>query len=99
MEEFILKYWMEVGFTVITGFLVKRSRQDKKEREAMQLGVQALLRNELIESHDKYMKEGCCPIHNRDNIINMYDQYHKLGANGVVDGLMNELLRLPVEKC
>ena len=56
MSEFIFKYWVEALLTAVSSFVVvtykkireKFSEQDKK-REAIEKGVQALLRNELIQ--------------------------------------------------
>ena len=61
MEEFIIKYWLEVLFGIVcTVFsflfkkIIKKQEEEKKKREeeekkrvALENGVQALLRNEL----------------------------------------------------
>lgn len=95
MVEFLLKYWLEVLLGLFTASLVKVILGYKATRA----GLQALLRDRLIQSYNYHTSKGCCAIHDRDNVLNMYEQYHHLGANGVVDGLMDELLKLPVTKC
>lgn len=105
MMDFITKYWIEVVFGVIlTGFgaayrgLSKRVSRRIEEQEAIKLGIQALLRDRIIQAYNHYMDKGCCPIYARDNILKLYEQYHNLGGNGTVTGLMDSLMELPTEK-
>lgn len=72
-----------------------------EDQKILKLAMQAMLRDRLIQSYNHFTEKGCCAIHDRDNVINMYTQYHNLGANGVIDGLMGELMELPVanKKC
>ena len=105
MIDFITKYWIEVIFSIIlTGFgaayrgLSKRVSRRVEEQEAIKLGIQALLRDRIIQAYNHYMDKGVCPIYARDNLLSMYKQYHNLGGNGTVTGLMEELKRLPTEK-
>lgn len=72
-----------------------------EDQKILKLAMQAMLRDRLIQSYNYFIEKGCCAIHDRDNVINMYNQYHNLGANGVIDGLMYELMELPVanKKC
>lgn len=104
MKEFIIKHWLQVIFSLMLsalGVVMRKITQglkkERTEQESIKLGVQAILRDRLIQSYNHYMEVGCCAIHDRDNIINMYNQYHNLGANGVVDCLIEKLLELPVK--
>lgn len=106
MQEFILKYWLEVSFGAIIGFfgfiikkIVNSLNKEMKDQSSIKVGVQAILRDRLINSYNYHIDLGFCSIHDRDNIINMYNQYHHLGVNGVVDSLMDELLSLPIKEC
>lgn len=103
MSEFIIKYWVQTIFAgVLTllsvGYkrLVGRFAKEVADQKSIKTGVQAILRDRIIQSYNHHMTFGYCAIHDRDNIANMYDQYHSLGANGVVDCLYEELMTLPV---
>ena len=105
MIDFIAKYWIEVLFgAILTGlgtafsFLSKRVSKRIEEQEAIKLGMQALLRDRIISAYNHYMDKDCCPIYARDNILKLYVQYHNLGGNGTVTGLMDSLMELPTEK-
>ena len=61
-------------------------------------GVQALLRAQMISDYNKYMELGYAPIYAKENFENCWKQYHRLGANGVMDDLHIKFLALPTEK-
>ena len=53
-----------------------------------------LLRVQLIEYHDKYVKLGEIPSYAFDNFVEMYNAYHALGGNGMVTKMYNEIQEL-----
>lgn len=63
--------------------------------EALQLGVQALLRDRLIAEYNKYSEKGYAPIYAKENFENMWKQYHNLGVNGVMDEIHEKFIDLP----
>ena len=77
----------------------QRSRElhdeDVRRQEALERGVQALLRDRLIEIHDEYCPKNEIPLHVKDNFDNLYQQYHALGKNGVMDSFHEEVMDLP----
>jgi len=79
-------------------YIYGRLKANEKKTEAVCLGVQALLRDRLIEKYDKYSDKGYAPIYARENFENMWTQYHNLGVNGVMDSLHAKFMELPTEK-
>ena len=65
--------------------------------KAVKLGIQALLRTQMIHDYNKYSKLGYAPIYAKENFQNCWDQYHALGANGVMDDMHSKFLALPTE--
>lgn len=65
---------------------------------AMKKGLQALLRSQLIADYNRYHDKGFAPIYARENFENCWKQYHNLGANGVMDGVREQFMDLPVSK-
>ncbi len=65
--------------------------------KGVRLGVQALLRAQLISEYNKYSEKGYAPIYARQNFENCWQQYHSLGKNGVMDDLHSKFLELPTE--
>lgn len=66
--------------------------------KGVKMGVQALLRAQMIADYNKYNDLGYAPIYARENFENCWEQYHNLGANGVMDDLHTRFLQLPTEK-
>lgn len=65
--------------------------------KGIKLGVQALLRAQMIAEYNKWEEKGYAPIYARQNFENCWVQYHSLGANGVMDDIHKKFLKLPTE--
>lgn len=76
----------------------KRIKENDKETKAVKLGVQAMLRAQMISEYNKAKDKGYAPIYAKDNFQNMWDNYHNLGANGVMDAIKDEYLAMPNRK-
>lgn len=57
--------------------------------------IQATLRHELYEIADKWKAKGYCPTQVKEDFENMYQKYHSLGKNGVMDTIRDEIMTLP----
>ncbi|MEG1621093.1 MAG: hypothetical protein RR322_04190 [Oscillospiraceae bacterium] len=89
--DFILKYWMQTLVAAITVSVVALFKQYK----ATQLGVQALLRSQLIVIYNKYIDKGWMPIYEKENVEHLYKEYKILKGNGVIDGLYEIMMKFP----
>ena len=99
MLEFVIKYWLEIAFSCIVGvisFVFKKVYTNHKNKmenlsvrqKAVEQGVQALLRNELIRRYREYEIKGEMTILDRDNITAMFEEYKNLGGNGTVKSIV-----------
>lgn len=77
--------------------LFRQTKDTHGELAAIKLGLQALLRAQLIADYNKWSERGYAPIYARQNFENCYKQYHTLGANGVMDDIHEKFLELPTE--
>lgn len=100
MKEFITEYWLEALFGLVVagmGCIAKVGKRKIKEQDLIKTGMMALLRNELVRSYNEYTHKQYCPIYAKENIENLYNQYHALGGNGTVTDLYEKLMDLPTE--
>ena len=67
----------------------------EKQNKALMAGVQAILRDRLLNGYRHYFAKGWADYDDRQNMENMWEQYHGLGANGVMDGYRTRFLALP----
>lgn len=102
--NFIVKNWVGWLFATLSGILgilLKRLwnmiKSDRAENEAVREGMQALLRDRIIESYNKYSEKGYCPIYAKENVKHMYEPYHALGGNDVATELVDKLMKMPEE--
>ena len=101
-------YIVTIVLSVVSGLLVyllkvvisenrqlrqaKRSDENKKE-QAISDGVQSLLRIQLIEYHDKYMRQDSIPTYAYENWDDMFKAYAALGGNGAVSRMNEDISR------
>lgn len=84
--------------TPLLGYIVWLLKNQKKDRDANSQGTMMLLRVQLIEYHDKYMKLGEIPSYAYENFCEMYNAYHALGGNGMVTKMKREIEELHLKK-
>ena len=68
-----------------------------KQTKAVMLGVQALLRDRLLQAFKHYINQGYAEYNDRENVKNMYDQYEALGPNSVMSDLYDKFKKLPMQ--
>lgn len=102
MLETLRAYWSIIS-TIITvvavpaiGYLYKKYKAGEKRQAAVELGVQALLRDRIIQAYYHYEERDWITLHGLENVNSLYEQYHALGGNGTVTTLVESLRELEV---
>ena len=102
MLETLRSYWSIIS-TIITvvafpavGYLYKKYKQADARQKAVERGVQALLRDRIVQSYYHYEERGWITLHGLENVNAMYKEYHALGGNGTVTALVNTIHELEV---
>lgn len=93
MKELLLQTYM-IALPIFLGYIVWLLQQQKRDRSANSKGTMLLLRVQLIEYHDKYVKEGEIPSYAFENFEEMYNAYHALGGNGMITKMYHEIQQL-----
>ena len=82
-----------------------RARVKQEDIEAMQTrqkalegGMCALLRGEMLRLHEHYAALGCAPLYVKEVFEKMYKAYHSLGGNGSMTSLWEEFRELPTKE-
>lgn len=94
MTGFIAQYWLEAVFTLIISGVGLCAKVMYRKFHALELGMQAMLRDRIIDQYNKYMEREYIPIYALENVEAMYKEYHALGGNGTITQLYEELLEL-----
>lgn len=74
------------------------AQKQNEETQALKLGVQALLRSQMITDYNKWYDKGYAPIYARESFQNCWVQYEALGENGVMEDIHDKFMSLPTNK-
>ena len=96
--ESILIHAVNVVIGILLATLWQKMKKHKEEQDAIKSGLQSLLRGEITKAYYKYQDMGWIPVYALQSIEGSYKNYEALGANGVIDGLWKELMKLPHTK-
>ena len=101
MNDLLLQTYLvalPIILTALMGYIVWLLKKQKRDRDANSKGTMLLLRVQLIEYHDKYMRLGEIPSYAYGNFNEMYDAYYKLGGNGMVTKMKQEIEELHIKR-
>ena len=76
--------------------VIQKSQEENDD--LIKAGLQAVLKTDLTHLYEKWIALGYAPINVKDDMEKMYQVYHELGANGVMDSIREEFLGLPTTK-
>lgn len=71
-------------------------KRKSDDNTLIKLSLQALLRDRLLMEGERYIEEGWISLAYKENYHNMYSYYHKLGQNGVMSEMYENVMHLPV---
>ena len=78
---------------------VKTAEENQEKQESQQkaimLGVQALLRDRLLQGYKHYEEQGWASYEDKKNMENMHVQYEALGENNVMNARHERFMALP----
>jgi hypothetical protein len=88
-------FWARKGKSLDTR---DRSMDDiRHSLELLKKANQMVLRDRLWQICKSSLKRGYCPQNEKAQVRDMYEVYHSLGANGVMDKDVEKLYELPTE--
>ena len=103
MEEiydFVINNWAAWLFALLgalVGRLYSKVIDMRKRTKAIEDGIRALLRNDIIKAYNKCQEKGYCPIYEMENIEELYKQYHELDGNGTITELVERIREFPTQ--
>lgn len=105
VANFVMSNWVEWLFLVLTGFIgwgykiiLKRQKAQEIKDNAISEGVQALLRDGIINTYNRAQDRGYCPIYEKESLKRSYTAYHNLDGNDVATELYHKTLEMDTER-
>lgn len=105
MWEFVVKYWVEFLFGIITAILsaayahlAKRFKAEKEKNAAIENGLRGILRIQILDTYDKCIADGKISVSRKDAIVSIYQSYEALGdhVDDTIKQLYSEIVHLPI---
>ncbi len=103
--NFVLQNWVQWLYMIVVTILgvcyrrvINHQKKEAARNDALCDGVQALLRDRIIQGYNEYSEKGYCPIYAKDNVKRLYKPYTELGVDDVITELVGKLLQMPTEK-
>lgn len=95
----ISAFMFQIFYNAFSGRIRKNKKAfliEKEETRTIKKALQALLRDRLREHYADYTERGVIDISDKENFNNMYQIYHILGENGVMDTMYETVMELPI---
>lgn len=110
MVDFIVKYWMQVLFGLITAFLSaayahlsKKFKAERAKNQAIENGLKGILRIQILDTYDKCVANGSkISVSRKDAIGSVYRSYVALcesheDVDDTIKQLYEEIVHMPLE--
>lgn len=103
MGDIFVNYWIQwlcglaaAGLTAGVRLLYRRQKRADQRQKVMERGIQALLRDRIVQAYYHYSDREWITLHGLENVEALYREYHALGGNGAVTKLVDDLRELEV---
>ena len=99
MWQTVIEFIISPVIAAFMGYVVWKLQQQTKQTSANNRGTMILLRDKIIEDHDKYVIEGRpMPSYAYENFVETYEAYKALGGNGMALKMFEELKHVNINK-
>lgn len=106
MWDFIVKYWLEFAFGLITAglsaayvHLSQKFKAEKKKNQAIENGLRGILRIQILDTYDKCVANGrTITVSRKDAIASIYQSYCALGdtVDDTIQTLYEEIVHMKI---
>lgn len=99
MAQTVIEFIISPVVAAFMGFVVWKLQQQSKQTSANNRGTMILLRDKIIEDHDKYVIEKKpMPSYAYENFCETYEAYKALGGNGMAQKMFSEMQEVHINR-
>ena len=73
---------------------IREEHERKSENEAIREGMQAILRDRIIQMYTHCEEKKEVPLYAMENMTHMYSAYHTLGGNGAITAIYEKFKKI-----
>jgi len=96
-----LAIYSAAAIVAVFGIMLSGRRAEKEkaeeESELVKSALRALLRSELMRTHQQAVRDGYASTVEKEVMERTYQSYHRLGGNGIATNLHDEMMALPTK--
>lgn len=99
--EFVIEYLAEIILTIVTTLIINVYKKMKKLIDTIEINrtsIISVIKNIFIDKFYMHKNKGCISLNEKETLNNLYIEYKKLGGNGIIDDLMEDLDKLQIKK-
>jgi hypothetical protein len=100
MIDFVLKYWIQFLFGLISSFIIFLCKMIKNEYETIKNtknGMKVLLKKGILEKYKVYKEKNCITFYEKEMINDLYQEYKNLGGNSFIEDIMDDINDIPMK--
>lgn|SRR5574344_249652 len=100
MLTFILKYWIEILFSLLISiitYLYRRITRYMKKINALEQHACLNLKNHILERYKKAKQKGYITLEEKEEIMELYNFYKNLECSNIVEQIIKELESIPIK--
>ena len=99
MATTIIEYIISPVVVAFMGYVVWALQNQRKQTNANNRGTMILLRDKIIEDHNKYVVENRpMPSYAYENFVETYEAYKALGGNGMAVKMYDEMQSVNINR-
>ena len=99
--KYLVDYLIEIVLTVTTTLIIaiyKRIKKIISTIEVYRVSIVAIIKNIYVDKYYLHKNKGCISLNEKETLNNLYIEYKKLGGDGIIDDIRDEIDKIPIKK-
>lgn len=99
MIDFIVKYWLQIGFSmIIAGFSYVYSiiKKWNIKQSILEDSTRAHLKHKIIKSYHHAIEKKSISIEEYESVVDLYESYKALGGNGTCERIYHDFQNIKI---
>lgn len=100
MTDFIFKYWLQIGFSLlitIFSYLYSMVKKWIVRQSVLEDATRAYLKHKIIETYHHSMEKGSISIEEFECVVDLFKSYKSLGGNGTCERIYNDFQKIKIQ--
>lgn len=99
MIEFIIKYWLQIGFSIIIAgisYLYSAIKKWNTKQSILEVSTRAHLKHKIIESYHQAIEKDAISIEEYESVVDLHESYKALGGNGTCERIYHDFQNIKI---